>query len=840
MSSSNAMKHKMEPLKITADSLPITDDTPSYRREDQHLFDTLLAQETPVAKQVKRSPDGRREQPQVQGSQPIMRIYADYFQAGDVNSSTEYMVAPASSVMPVITAPMDNSATNNVGNKSMEKAVPARQPENIPLKPTQALSGARTAARENVAMASSTLTLETAFEAIADSLSPSQALDRVTANGQGHSHSQQPSQTKTNTNILPARDGHQPTETARESIVSPDSSAITDSLNQAVQAKNNSAAPLDKGTASGQGHSYYQQLSQSKNNSNTLPTGEGHQPTKPAEPAGKSIVSPDSSPMPVINAPMAKRATNKAMDKSVADPQPDTSANKTTPDKVQSSRGAQTAPVAVQPKNAPVSPVTNSAMASLTAQHVGVPSGVRTSAAIGTQPTEPAVKSIVSQGSSPMPVINAPMANRATNKAMDKSVADPQPDTSANKTTPDKVQSSRGAQTAPVAVQPKNAPVSPVTNSAMASLTAQHVGVPSGIPSGVPSGVRTSAAKGTQPTEPAVKSIVSPGSSAMPVINAPMANRATNKAMDKSVADPQPDTSANKTASGTSPAVPSGMKNAAGENMPLKAAPLFSGERTAARENVAIASSRFSLETAFTVTADAPNISRAVQADNRTPVPSDKVTVAHHESEGVNSDSPTQITQKQPGNLPAKPAVKPADLLKISDADAPAHSSSVKKPARDEPFQEELLPASTTATEAVQQLVSARNIPIGDTILQNINSQTNDMRNLQQVLQRIVEAMLTALPSGQERIHLHLQEDILPGTSIVIERQNGALSIEIRTNHESSFTLLEAHKELLVKQLEQLHRHETIEVELFNDDSGDGESRQQRDLYEEWLEELSQ
>ncbi|WDE08637.1 hypothetical protein SG34_032485 [Thalassomonas viridans] len=217
-------------------------------------------------------------------------------------------------------------------------------------------------------------------------------------------------------------------------------------------------------------------------------------------------------------------------------------------------------------------------------------------------------------------------------------------------------------------------------------------------------------------------------------------------------------------------------------------------------------------------------------------------TMANPPTPLKDTDFPASVIQKHAFAEEAKSAFGSFDLLKASmpDEGVPIPGREVEKVIADKLWQREEPLRSTDDLAPGFPVMSSKSHLLGDSILQSINSQGNDTRHLQEVLLRTVETALTTLSSGEKSIHLQLKEQLLPGTSITVERSNGILSIVIRTNQEQSFALLEAHKEQLMKQLEQRYDHETVQLEFFNDsESEDERSRQQRDLYEEWLEELS-
>ncbi len=835
------MTPKMEPLKTITDSLPATDDRPGYRREDQHLFDRLLAQETPAAKQVKSSPDEKvahsrasvLSSPAVRETQAAVRLKVDNLQESEVNQLTERSASPTGSNLSADNVAMANSAMNIAGNKAVEKSVLGRQSENMPLE----------AAGENVDIASKAPALETAFEEIdASNNSP-----------------------------------------------------------RAVQADNNISAPVNKETVGGQGDSKDQQLLLAKTelntNINALPASDANQVVEPVK---ERIVFQESSPMPVMPAPVSQDAGVASVMNSTADekissetwqvPSQEKTAvreNAVATSQLPSLETAfetvvdsiKTSGVVQADNNIPVffekratDKVTTSDQRHAHNQQPLQPKENITALPKGdtNRAVEAAGESIVSPGHSPMAVMSTVMVNESINKDLNKATAKSLTETNFGEP-PAEVPSRREVQ---VLLGERTA--AKVTASDQGDAHQQQTLQPKANIKTLPSD------DSYQPTEPKVKSTASADRSSTPVMST--ANIVINKDTDKPVAPSLPGTSSDKSAAAdvqsrqetqsapvvmppknvsessttnvvTSSAIVSSSvrhgdlasdSNTADlENISGEAEETLSGEKAASREQARVAPPASSLSASFAATADNSDNARGVRADNAMPASSDKAAVAAHKSEGGHPDSQSQKTQKQPHDLPAKAVINAAGLTHSAGAEGPGRSSSGgEKAPRDNRSREESFSESeqelATASAVMPQVSAARNTPVGEIILQNINSQENDVRNLQQVLVRTVEAMLTALPSGQERIQLQLQEDVLPGTSIVIERQNGVISIEIRTTQEQSFTLLEAHKELLVKQLEQLQGHETIEVELFNDDPGDEESQQQRDLYEEWLEELSQ
>ncbi|WDE02229.1 hypothetical protein SG35_031220 [Thalassomonas actiniarum] len=795
-------------MKTTTDNLPVTEDRPGYRREDQHLFDKLLAQETPVVTQVKNSPDEKVAQSRasvlsssaVRETQAAVPIKVDNLQEGEVNRLTEHSVPPAGANLLTDNAAMANNAMNNAGNKAMEKSVLGRQSENMPLE----------AAGENADIASKRFSLETAFaEVVESNYSPravqadnniSASVNKETEGGLGGSQNRQSLQEKTELNIkinaLPASDADQPLEPVKKRTVFQESSpmpvtpapviqdaCVASAMNSTADKKipvetrqvflGEKMAAWESAVVTSQFPSLetaFETLVDSINTSRAVQADNNIPAPFEKRASDKVIVSDQShaqnqQPLQAkvnINA-LAKGDADQAVAKSL----PEASSGKTAAE-VPGSREMQ---VVVGEKTA--AKVTASDQGYV---HQQQPLQAKTninvlSLADTCLSTEAKVKSTASAGSSSTPVMNMPTANMVINKDGDKPVAQSLSGTSSDQTAAVGVQSRQEAQSTSVAAPSKNVSVSSVTNavtsSAIASSSARH----------------------------------------------------GDFASNANTADL--------------------------ENISGKAEEILPGVKTASREQVRVTTPVSSLSASFIATADNSDNTRVVRADNDMPASSDKAAAAEHKSEEGHLDPQSRKTQKQSYDLPAKAAVNVAGLAHSAGAEPPVRSSrGLEKTPRDEQSREESSleseQESTTASAAVQQASPVRNTPVGEIILQNINSQENDVRNLQQVLVRTVEAMLTALPAGQERIQLQLQEDIFPGTSIVIERQNGAISIEIRTTQEQSFTLLEAHKELLVKQLEQLQGHETIEVELFNDDSGDEESKQQRDLYEEWLEELSQ
>ena len=103
-------------------------------------------------------------------------------------------------------------------------------------------------------------------------------------------------------------------------------------------------------------------------------------------------------------------------------------------------------------------------------------------------------------------------------------------------------------------------------------------------------------------------------------------------------------------------------------------------------------------------------------------------------------------------------------------------------------------------------------------------------------LSDIAEQVLVASPeSDQREIRIQLKNSLIPETDIRLTRQDGVLSVHLVTTSEQSAHFLSMHRDGLRQQLEN-RLGETVQVDVQKEqsaDSGDGRSRQRRDLYAE-------
>ena len=112
----------------------------------------------------------------------------------------------------------------------------------------------------------------------------------------------------------------------------------------------------------------------------------------------------------------------------------------------------------------------------------------------------------------------------------------------------------------------------------------------------------------------------------------------------------------------------------------------------------------------------------------------------------------------------------------------------------------------------------------------------NDPNTNLAALSEIAEQVLVSSPeSSQREIRIQVKSSLIPETDIRLSRHDGVLSVHLVTTSDQSAHFLTMHREGLQQQLEN-RLGETVLVEVKGEhpsDSGDGRSRQQRDLYAE-------
>lgn len=134
----------------------------------------------------------------------------------------------------------------------------------------------------------------------------------------------------------------------------------------------------------------------------------------------------------------------------------------------------------------------------------------------------------------------------------------------------------------------------------------------------------------------------------------------------------------------------------------------------------------------------------------------------------------------------------------------------------------------------------------GDTILQSMeNRRGNDAvaapeksDGLASAIDEIVDRILVArseMTGGKDEVRISLKSAVLPDTEVHVSRVDGTLNINFMTGSESSRNTINQNIDAFRTRLQDVVKTDVVVQTKFQDQnaSGDGRSRQQRDLYEE-------
>ena len=107
-----------------------------------------------------------------------------------------------------------------------------------------------------------------------------------------------------------------------------------------------------------------------------------------------------------------------------------------------------------------------------------------------------------------------------------------------------------------------------------------------------------------------------------------------------------------------------------------------------------------------------------------------------------------------------------------------------------------------------------------------------DLTALSEIAEKV---LVSSADSDQREVRIQVKNSLIPETDIRLSRQGGVLSVYLVTTSDQSAHFLTMHREGLQQQLEN-RLGETVRVEVQREDStdsGDGRSRQRRDIYAE-------
>jgi type III secretion system needle length determinant len=132
-------------------------------------------------------------------------------------------------------------------------------------------------------------------------------------------------------------------------------------------------------------------------------------------------------------------------------------------------------------------------------------------------------------------------------------------------------------------------------------------------------------------------------------------------------------------------------------------------------------------------------------------------------------------------------------------------------------------------------LFSANKSASPEALLQADGAGGPNLRDLAALSEIADQVLVSSSESSQREIRIHVKDSLIPETDIRLSRQGGVLSVHLVTTNEQSAHFLAVHRERLQQQLEN-RLGETVRVDVQGEDStdsGDGRSRQQRDIYAE-------
>ena len=144
---------------------------------------------------------------------------------------------------------------------------------------------------------------------------------------------------------------------------------------------------------------------------------------------------------------------------------------------------------------------------------------------------------------------------------------------------------------------------------------------------------------------------------------------------------------------------------------------------------------------------------------------------------------------------------------------------------------------------------------IADRILGNLHGMADesggvadvDKTKLNELIGKLANRLLVAAPKpGQSQVHITLNDAALDGTEVTLQRESGVLSVTFNTSSDAAARLLDSGLPALQQTL-QAHEARTHKDQVLlevksgrdsadTDGSGDGRSRNRRDLRDEWEE----